>query len=200
MIALTASGSGKLQSLKHSADLAREPGLSSVSIAASPWCWPQPSPVCYHAESEPRSQGRDDRHDPEERRPFNWQCGVSGRTLLCASQGDRPPPAPASAPACTTPLPGPPGPTGRLSDRRHSLVSLSRPGPLPSQEPLQSGARALDRAAFEWQSKQAIQPRSHPRPDRRSLRLTPTRASPDSPVPRPCASTAGCHAHIRVSA
>ncbi len=32
--ALTASG--KLQSLKHSTDLAREPGLSSVSIAASP--------------------------------------------------------------------------------------------------------------------------------------------------------------------
>ena len=153
--ALTASG--KLQSLKHSTDLAREPGLSSVSIAASPWCWPQPSPVCYHAESEPRSQGRDDRHDPEERRPFNWQCGVSGRTLLCASQGDRPPPAPASlpvsAPACTTPLT-----TGRLSDRQHSLVSLSRPGPLPSQGPLQSGARALDRAAFEWQSNPATRP------------------------------------------
>ena len=150
--------------------------------------------MCYHAESEPRSQGRDDRHDPEERRPFNWQCGVSGRTLLCASQGDRPPPAPASAPACqcTTPLP--------LADSRTvgtaSCPSVG-PGPsLPKSRCNLAPGPSIERPLNGRANKQP----GHPRPDRRSLRLTPTRASPDSPVPRPCASTAGCHAHIRVGA
>ena len=149
--------------------------------------------MCYHAESEPRSQGRDDRHDPEERRPFNWQCGVSGRTLLRTSQGDRPPPAPARAPACTTPLP---------DSRTVSTASCPSVGPGPSLPksrcnlaPGPSMERPLNGRANKQPSPAAI----HALTD--GPRLTPTRASPDSPVPRPCASTAaGCHAHIRVSA
>ena len=131
-----------------------------------------------------------DRHDPEERRPFNlnWQCGVSGRTLLRTSQGDRPPPAPARAPACTTPLP---------DSRTVSTASCPSVGPgpsLPKSRCNLAPGPSIERPLNGRANKQP----SHPRPDRRSL--TPTRASPDSPVLRPCASTAGCHAHIRVSA
>ena len=162
----------------------------------------------FHAESEPRSQGRDDRHDPEERGPFslNWQCGVSGRTLLRQSQGDRPPPAPARAPgpACTTPLPDSrtravsnascrsvgPGPSLPNLKGRCNLAARQNLAPGPSME------RPLNGRANK-------QP-GHPRPDRRSL--TPTRASPDFPVlgpapPRPAVThtsesaprAPGCH-------